>query len=672
MPLLFPTLAFMAGIAAGCLMPDYTVHAAVLTAVACITFFIARMRRVSSSFLFAAIGVAVAAVGNPQPIAFEADNEPHLHTGVVTAVTRSDYNQRLLVRTDTPDGYANVAVSYHAMLPLVEAGDGIEFRAPVRPLTEHYLAPDEFFPRGYYLRNAVSATAHVGAGDLQIVSPATGWRHTLDRWRSQLSHFIFYRCGLSPNAADMLDAVLTGNDDMLSPVVRERFALSGTAHVLALSGMHVAVIAFMVSLLFWPLSLAGHRHAGRLCVLLAVWFYVALVGFPPSVTRTAVMASMLIGGQLLFRGSSSMNNLCLAAIVILVVTPRSLFSPAFQLSFSAVASILMFMPYMRLPKRYPRAVRLLWQWCAVSICAMAGTCALAAYYFHQMPLLFLAANLPLSLLLPPFMIVGVLVLVLSWAGLPVAWAAWVENGIYEAMAGVCGWVASVDGGAIRAVYPGWPLVAAGYVALCMLWVSLKKRTLAPAMAGIMVLFAVWGVDRIWADNRYEPHVSALYDFYGTTVLAGDGHRAVVLTDAPVRHHAGLRERLNFRLGDYMARRGIDSLDIVSTLFRSAWIEADSAVWRIGDVRMVLLNRPLTPEDAAGRPDMHNADFMIVTTGFPGDIEQLVAALRPGCVVLSRRLGAERRQRLEEALRAAGTVYSVGLEGDLSSSSPRRK
>lgn len=672
MPLLFPTVAFMAGIAAGCLMPDYTVHAAVLTAVACIAFFMARMCRVSSSFLFAAIGVAVAAVGNPQPIAFEADNEPHLHTGVVTAVTRSDYNQRLLVRTDTPDGYANVAVSYHAMLPLVEAGDGIEFRAPVRPLAEHYLAPDEFFPRGYYLRNAVSATAHVGAGDLQIVSPATGWRHTLDHWRSQLSHFIFYRCGLLPNAADMLDAVLTGNDDMLSPVVRERFARSGTAHVLALSGMHVAVIAFMVSLLFWPLSLAGHRHAGRLCVLLAVWFYVALVGFPPSVTRTAVMASMLIGGQLLFRGSSSMNNLCLAAIVILVVTPRSLFSPAFQLSFSAVASILMFMPYMRLPKRYPWVVRLLWQWCAVSICAMAGTCVLSAYYFHQMPLLFLAANLPLSLLLPPFMIIGVLMVVLSWAGLPVAWAAWVENGIYEAMATVCGWIAGVDGGAIRAVYPGWPLVAAGYVALCMLWVSLKRKKLAPVLAGIMVLGAVWGVNWICADNRYEPHVSALYDFYGTTVLAGDGHRAVVLTDAPVRHHAGLRERLNFRLGDYMARRGIDSLDIVSTPFRSAWIEADSAVWRIGDVRMVLLNRPLTPEDAAGRPDMHNADFMIVTTGFRGDIEQLVAALRPGCVVLSRRLGAERRQRLEEALRAAGTVYSVGLEGDLSNASPRRK
>lgn len=332
----------------------------------------------------------------------------------------------------------------------------------------------------------------------------------------------------------------------------------------------------------------------------------------------------------------------------------------------------MFMPYMRLPKRYPWVVLLLWQWCAVSICAMAGTCVLSAYYFHQMPLLFLAANLPLSLLLPPFMIIGVLMVVLSWAGLPVAWAAWVENGIYEAMATVCGWIAGVDGGAIRAVYPGWPLVAAGYVALCMLWVSLKRKKLAPVLAGIMVLGAVWGVNWICADNRYEPHVSALYDFYGTTVLAGDGHRAVVLTDAPVRHHAGLRERLNFRLGDYMARRGIDSLDIVSTPFRSAWIEADSAVWRIGDVRMVLLNRPLTPEDAAGRPDMHNADFMIVTTGFRGDIEQLVAALRPGCVVLSRRLGAERRQRLEEALHAAGAVYSVGLEGNLSSSSPRRK
>lgn len=662
----------MAGIAAGCLMPDYTVHAAVMTAVACIAFFMAGMRRVSSSLLFAAVGIAVAAIGNPQPIAFEADNEPHLHTGVVTAVTRSDYNQRLLVRTDTPDGYANVAVSYHAMLPMVEAGDGIEFRAPVRPLTEHYLAPDEFFPRGYYLRNAVSATAHVGAGDMQIVSPATGWRHALDCWRSQLSHFIFYGCGLSPDAADMLDAVLTGNDDMLSPRVRENFALSGTAHVLALSGMHVAVIAFMVSLLFWPLRFAGHRHAGRVCMLLAVWFYVALVGFPPSVTRTAVMASMLIGGQLLFRGSSSMNNLCLAAIVILVVTPRSLFSPAFQLSFSAVASILMFMPYMRLPKRYPWAVRLLWQWCAVSICAMAGTCVLSAYYFHQMPLLFLAANLPLSLLLPPFMIIGVLMLVLSWAGLPVAWAAWVENGIYEAMATVCGWIAGVDGGAIRAVYPGWALVAAGYVALCMLWVSLKRKKLAPAMAGIMVLFAVWGVERIWEDSRHEPHVSALYDFYGTTVLAGDGHRAVVLTDTPARHHAGLRERLNFRLCDYMARRGIDSLEIVTAPFRSAWIEADSAVWRIGDVRMVLLNRPLTPEDAAGRPDMRNADFMIVTTGFRGDIEQLVVALRPGCVVLSRRLGAERRQRLEEALQSSGTVYSVGLEGNLSSSSPRRK
>ena len=88
--------------------------------------------------------------------------------------------------------------------------------------------------------------------------------------------------------------------------------------------------------------------------------------------------------------------------------------------------------------------------------------------------------------------------------------------------------------------------------------------------------------------------------------------------------------------------------------------------------MVLLNRPLTPEDAEERPDMHNADFLIVTTGFRGDIIQMTAALHPRCVVLSRRLGAERRHRLEEMLRASGTAYSVGLEGDLSNASPRRK
>jgi len=568
-----------------------------------------------------------------------------------------------------------VAVSYHGMLPIVEAGDVIAFTAPLRPLADHYLAPDEYYAGDYYVRHAVSATVNVADGSLRIDAPAAGWQHTLTLWRQNLSHFIFYKTGLDADAADLLDAVLTGNDEMLSEQVRRDFVLSGTAHVLALSGAHVAVIALIVSLLFFPLRIAGYRRAGQVCVVLSIWFYVALVGFPASVVRTAVMATMLIGGQLLLRGSSSLNNLCFAALAILVVAPRSLFAPGFQLSFAAVASILMFGPLFPLRACRSKWLRWLRSWIAVSVCAMLGTCALSAYYFHQVPLLFLLSNLPMGLLLPLFMIFGVAAIIFAFAGCCCGPIVAVENWLYDVMQVVCGAVASVGGGTVGGVYPQWWMVAAFYLILVLAWMAIVRRKVVYGFACGMIAVTLSAVAFILR-TPVQPYVGALYDYYGTTLLVADRQRAMLLTDVAAGHHASMRERFGFRMQHFMARRGIDSLEVLTSDMDMGWLKTDSASWQVGDLRVALLNRRVGAADAIPA-SWFGADWIVVSTGFRGDLVAVISAVQPRHVVLSRRLGQGRRKRLEAVLRDAGIGYSVGFEGDLSGDalrmeSPSRK
>lgn len=194
----------------------------------------------------------------------------------------------------------------------------------------------------------------------------------------------------------VLSALTLGDKTHLTEPLRKRYSDAGVSHLLALSGLHLAILFGIYRLLV--LSRCRRRGmyvAMSLLGLAAVWSFVLLCGMPLSLLRAAVMFSVMQLCRCLRRDTSSLNNLALAALLLLLASPQALMDVGFQLSFVATLFILLFGgegDVMRLPEQTDR-LRALRQSVRISLCAQVGTAPLVAYYFHTLPLWALVANL---------------------------------------------------------------------------------------------------------------------------------------------------------------------------------------------------------------------------------------------------------------------------------------
>ncbi len=225
--------------------------------------------------------------------------------------------------------------------------------------------------------------------------------------------------GLDPadKSTQLLLAMTLGQKTALTDEVSEPFMRSGTMHIFAISGLHIALIA---GILLAVLRVVRLPRAACGCVVLPlIWFYTAATGWQPSAIRSTIMMSVIIVGWMLKRPSDLLNSLAAAGLIILVWEPQQLFQASFQLSFFVVLSIALFSPPLeKIHDRFLQTdpllpVELLPRWrrwlntplrflttgFTTSLAAWLGSLPLTAYYFHIFNPISLLANVvivPLS------------------------------------------------------------------------------------------------------------------------------------------------------------------------------------------------------------------------------------------------------------------------------------
>jgi len=190
-------------------------------------------------------------------------------------------------------------------------------------------------------------------------------------------------------------AISFGYSNEIDQETRQTFAITGTAHILSVSGLHFAII---YSILNFPFSFLGNKRRERLIrqsiILPLLWIFAFITGMPPSVTRAVIMITVWgIGNAFLFR-ALTINTLGSAAFFMLLYNPYNLFDIGFQLSFSAVFAILLINPYLTslYHSRNPM-INYIWDLSCTSTSAQIGTVPFSLYYFHQFPLLYLVSNI---------------------------------------------------------------------------------------------------------------------------------------------------------------------------------------------------------------------------------------------------------------------------------------
>jgi competence protein ComEC len=197
------------------------------------------------------------------------------------------------------------------------------------------------------------------------------------------------------SAYSIASALMFGYKDELDKDLRQSFANIGAGHVLAVSGLHFAIVFGAV---YFMLSFLGNSQKGRLIKQLIVfpllWGFAFITGFSPSVVRAALMLTVWGIGNTFFYKSFTLNTVAIAAFFMLLFNPLYLFDVGFQLSFMAVVSIILVNPYLvRLYESKNPMIKYVWELCCVSVSVQTGVLPVSVYYFHQIPLLFLITNL---------------------------------------------------------------------------------------------------------------------------------------------------------------------------------------------------------------------------------------------------------------------------------------
>ena len=513
-PLIPLTLALMGGIVVGAEAPGLGAWALAAAAACALAVGRSLLRRVPAAvsplLLCAALGtLSIQPWIQPR---FSDDHPVHLVdtgpwriTGVVDArPLEFESRTRFVLRAERADndreqrrvaGLLRVTLD-GAMSTPVEQGDRIEIRSRIRPVRS-FNNPGGFDARRWMGYQDLWCNAYADAAGLVVLEREAqlGFMGAVDRVRSAIARVID-QAGLGPEGS-VLKALVMGDASGIPPDVRQAFTRTGTSHILAISGLHISLVATAAFALFrwglsrvpWFLRRAWTRKGAALLTLAPVAGYALVAGFSPSTQRALIMVAVFLTAFLAERETDLKNSLALAALAILAVHPPSLFSVSFQLSFAAVFAIVYGMECLNAlfpapPEpvgRWARTRRWVGMFCAVSACATWGTLPICLYYFNLASVSGLLANC-IVIPLMGYLSVG-LGLVGALAGavsVPAAVVCHAVNGAILAWTiAFIQWMAALPYAAVRTVTPSFVEIGLFYA---LTWAGLSWRVHARAAA----------------------------------------------------------------------------------------------------------------------------------------------------------------------------------------------
>ena len=243
----------------------------------------------------------------------------------------------------------------------------------------------------------------------------TGVNYWSARSREKLGQILTDHLPGGPSQ-QIAQAMLLGDRLAIAKDLKRAFADIGVIHVLAVSGLHLGILYWLLVKLFGQMR----KHRRLLWVftfisIVILWFYTLVTGMSPSTQRAAIMFSFILLGQAIHQHAASKNSLGIAAMVILYLDPYQLYAVGFQLSFAAMIGILYLQPmFSHWYRNSSPLARSIGELITVSLAAQIAVFPISVYYFHQLPLYFLVANLLVIPLAFGVVLVGILFLLLHF------------------------------------------------------------------------------------------------------------------------------------------------------------------------------------------------------------------------------------------------------------------
>ena len=527
--------------------------------------------------------------------------------------------------------------------------------------------PDEFDYARFLLRHQVSAIGNVHTGKWRRISQDAvhSFRQKAFDCRERVLA-IYRHLGFQGDDFAVLSALTVGYKEGLSEEMRESFSVSGSSHVLALSGLH---IGFLYALLWFCLRwLPGRWRAmavlRTLLIIAFLWGFAFFTGLSASVVRSVFMFSLFALSGLSRRKNFSLNTLFAVAFFMLLCRPVWLFDVGFQLSFCAVTAILLLQPriYRWFPGVHSRIGHYLCSLMSVSIAAQIGTAPLVLLYFSRFSTHFLLTNLlviPLVsfimyatvimlLFTPYFPLQSIIAIGVKWLiGLLNSCVRWVEQLPWASFDGI--WLYGTD-------------VLGIYLFLFLLGYYLNTCKARGLIIGTFCLLAVCTCHMVrQANDRPKPG----FVFYNVRncpavhCLAADGHSWLIYADSIPD-----TSRLRKAVSGYWNRLHLEPPQAIITDYTGDMLAYRDHILSYSGRRICVLSDNRWRNKWAAQP--LSIDYLYLCKGYDGCLKELLELFTVRTVILDASLSDHRRQAYGKECRQLDLPFiSLPDEGSVS-------
>ncbi len=434
----------------------------------------------------------------------------------------------------------SIRVTVKGEVGTLDRGDMVACLARLKEI-RNFNNPGGFDYERYMRFKGVSATAFIAHPALIADLGPTRrgwWSPWVDHSRRAIIRFIE---SVPPSdARGILKAVVVGDRHEISAQNRRLFSRVGISHLLAISGLHVGIVATFSFWIFRALLARSRKmlmaawvtRGAALLSIVPVIIYGLLAGMSPSTQRAVVMVTTFLLATLLERQGDKFNTLAVAALVILLIDPTALFQVSFQLSFSAVFAILYMLDrltwasYLRsAPSTLRKKMGLL---LLVSAAAILGTLPVSLYYFNETSLVGLISNAVMVPVLT-FLVVPLGLMVVLFLPLMESLALFLLNGAIFVVSGcldLAALFARIPFAATKTVTPSLLEIGLYYLLLgCLL--NLRRRRWIRGVLAVTVLVALLDIG-FWYRQRF-----CRSDLQATFIDVGQG--SALLLELPKGH-----------------------------------------------------------------------------------------------------------------------------------------
>lgn len=396
--------------------------------------------------------------------------------------------------------------------------------------------------------------------------------------------------------AGLAEALLIGYKQDLDSELLRSYTNTGVVHIIAISGLHLGLI-YVILKKTCEIFRIRRRVPRAIIILVSLWIFSFLVGGGPSVFRSAVMFSFIVLGDSASRKIPILNSLAASAFFLLCIYPNYLFDAGFQLSYSAVLSLVLFVrPITNSIICTNPGLYYLWKLVAVTIAAQILTLPFTLNYFHQFPIMFLITNVvgvPVSSIVLLLLILLCIISPIPYApvivGKITSWLIYLLN--------------SIIGHVEKIPYSTWAglnisLVQSVFIFLIIAFIgqwfaSGKKIWLGLSLGSVFIFSSIRAFD-FFTCSRQQTVI--VYSARGHQVIqAINGRKSIIIADT-----------MNASIWDYVIKTSIDK-------------------FRISDYAL------LAPQHCNKLIEFGDHRIVVIEKGFP----KVLAEISIGCVVLSR-------------------------------------